>query len=57
VGGTPTDHPNIFMETDRLVKSPEEIMKEALVEDGWTPEQIAAWENDLDDLADMFFDI
>lgn len=41
------------MEQD-LVKTVDQLMKEALADDGWTPEQISAWENDLDDLADAF---
>jgi len=36
------------METDRLVKTQEELIKEVLEADGWTEEQIAMWENDPD---------
>ena len=42
------------MENDRLIKKPEELMKELLIADGWTKEQLEAWENDLDHLADLF---
>ena len=41
------------MEDDRLVKTQEELMKEILLADGWTEEQIAAWEEDLDKVADL----
>jgi hypothetical protein len=39
---------------ERLIKTPEELMKEELLRDGWTPEQVAAWEEDLDSLSDLF---
>jgi hypothetical protein len=45
------------MESEQLVKTPEELMKEELARDGWTPEQIAAWEDDLDNLADIFMPV
>jgi hypothetical protein len=35
-------------EEDRLVKTHMELLKDALIADGWTEEQIAMWERDPD---------
>lgn len=41
------------MEDDRLIKSQEELIREVLAADGWTPEQLAAWEQDDDKVLDF----
>ena len=36
---------------ETLIKSEEQLIRETLEADGWTPEQIAMWENDPDAVA------